>query len=160
MTTRYRITARVIRDGQPFTTEPEFGSSVDEAKARLWQWIHECGWAFVAWHDLFQIEEEPPTVTQIALRGHIADKMNEFTPGIVPGQQEFYHVAPDGTVSRWWLVPSATRPTAMILSSPITPLGIIPARAGMTATATPFHAIPERPPNDPPRRNLRPRQHV
>lgn len=105
MTTRYRITARVIRDGQPFTTEPEFGSSVDEAKARLWQWIHECGWAFVAWHDLFQIEEEPPTVTQIALRGHIADKMNEFTPGIVPGQQEFYHVAPDGTVSRWWLVP-------------------------------------------------------
>ena len=38
-------------------------------------------------------------------QGHIADKMQEFTPGIVPGQQEFYHVSPDGTVARWWLVP-------------------------------------------------------
>ena len=57
--TRYRITARVIRDGQPFTTEPEFGATVDDAKARLWQWVHECGWAFVAWNDLCRIEEVP-----------------------------------------------------------------------------------------------------
>ena len=36
---------------------------------------------------------------------NIEDKMNEFVPGIVPGQQEFYHVAPDGALTRWWLVP-------------------------------------------------------
>jgi hypothetical protein len=59
MSTRYRITARVIRDGEPITTEPEFGPTVDDAKARLRQWADECGWAFVAWHDLFQIEEVP-----------------------------------------------------------------------------------------------------
>jgi len=33
------------------------------------------------------------------------DKMNEFVPGIVPGQQEFYHVARGGAVTHWWLVP-------------------------------------------------------
>lgn len=36
---------------------------------------------------------------------NIEDKMNEFVPGIVPGQVEFYHVSPDGAVARWWLVP-------------------------------------------------------
>ena len=36
---------------------------------------------------------------------NIEDKMNEFVPGIVPGQVEFYHVADDGTVARWWIVP-------------------------------------------------------
>lgn len=37
----------------------------------------------------------------------IEDKMNEFVPGIVPGQQEFYYVAGDGdgAVTRWWIVP-------------------------------------------------------
>ncbi|TKD25129.1 hypothetical protein FBT96_03840 [Rhodobacter capsulatus] len=35
----------------------------------------------------------------------IEDKMNEFVPGIVDGQREFYHVAADGAVTRWWLVP-------------------------------------------------------
>ena len=93
MTTTYRITAAVIRDGEPFTTEPEFGPSVDEAKARLLQWIHECRWAFVAWHDLFQIDEVPlgfgcvrHHVTQLALRGNMEEKMQEFVPGIVWGQ--------------------------------------------------------------------------
>lgn len=90
MTTTYRITATVTRDGEPFTTEPEFGPTVDDAKARLLQWIHECGWAFVEWHDLFQIEEVPlgrPVVTQLALRGNMEEKMQEFVPGIVWGQQ-------------------------------------------------------------------------
>ena len=36
---------------------------------------------------------------------NIEDKMNEFVPGIVPGQQEFYHVAGDGAVTHWWIVP-------------------------------------------------------
>lgn len=90
MTIRYRITATVTRDGEPFTTEPEFGPTVDEAKARLWQWIHECGWAFVDWHDLFEVEEVPlgygcvtHRVTQLALRGNMEDKMQQFIPGIV-----------------------------------------------------------------------------
>jgi hypothetical protein len=41
----------------------------------------------------------------------ITDKMNEFVPGIVPGQVQFYHVAPDGTVARWWLTPGTFGPT-------------------------------------------------
>ena len=36
---------------------------------------------------------------------NIEDKMNEFVPGIVDGQREFYHVAIDGAVTHWWLVP-------------------------------------------------------
>ncbi len=35
----------------------------------------------------------------------IEDKMNEFAPGIVEEQIEFFHVADDGAVTRWWLVP-------------------------------------------------------
>lgn len=41
----------------------------------------------------------------------IEDKMNEFAPGIVPGQVEYLHVAPDGAVTRWWLVPGFGAPT-------------------------------------------------
>ncbi len=37
--------------------------------------------------------------------GNIEDKMNEFVLGIVDGQREFYHVAADGAVTHWWLVP-------------------------------------------------------
>lgn len=44
--------------------------------------------------------------------GNIEDKMNEFIPGIVDGQQEFYHVRADGgLVERWWIVPNTFGPT-------------------------------------------------
>jgi hypothetical protein len=43
--------------------------------------------------------------------GTIEDKLNEFVPGTVPGQQEFYHVEDDGTVVRWWIVPNTFGPT-------------------------------------------------
>jgi hypothetical protein len=76
MTTTYRITASVIRDGEPFITEPEFGPSVDETKARLLQWIRECGWTFVAWHDLFQIDDAP-----------LGYRVTKLAPDIVRGQQ-------------------------------------------------------------------------
>lgn len=42
----------------------------------------------------------------------IEDKMNEFVPGIVPGQQEFYHVAGNSAVMRWWIVPGTFGPTS------------------------------------------------
>ena len=48
--------------------------------------------------------------------GNIEDKMNEFIPGIVPGQQEFYHVQDDGTVVRWWIVPNTFGPTSYSLA--------------------------------------------
>ncbi len=35
----------------------------------------------------------------------IEDKMNEFVPGIVDDQRQFYHVEGDGAVTEWWLVP-------------------------------------------------------
>jgi len=41
----------------------------------------------------------------------IEDKMNEFLPGIAPGQVEHLHVAADGAVSRWWLVPGCGAPS-------------------------------------------------
>lgn len=112
---RYRITASVIRDGQPFITEPEFGPTVDDAKISLLQWIRDCGWEFVAWHDLVQIDTDPfgaIKVTAVQLRGNIADKMNGFIPGLVEGQVEFYHVAEDGAVTRWWLVPGSYGPNS------------------------------------------------
>lgn len=150
MTTTYRITANVIRDGVPFTTEPEFGPTVDDAKARLLQWIHECGWAFVAWHDLFQIEEVPlgygcvtHNVTQIALRGNMADKMQEFIPGIVEGQQEFYRVAADGAVSRWWLVPgSPGSPNTHNPGVTDHPLGVTPRPGWHDANGSPLPCDP------------------
>lgn len=49
--------------------------------------------------------------------GYIEDKMNEFTPGILPGQQEFYHVREDdGSVERWWIVPNTFGPTSYSLA--------------------------------------------
>lgn len=42
----------------------------------------------------------------------IEDKMNEFAPGIVEGQVEFYHVAGDGAVTHWWIVPGTFGPTS------------------------------------------------
>ena len=35
----------------------------------------------------------------------LRDRMNEFVPGIVDDQEEFFHVAPGGAVTHWWLVP-------------------------------------------------------
>ena len=112
METRYRITARVLRDGQPFTTEPEFGATEPEARARLAGWIADCGWTFIAWHDLFEVTDDPgqgirSREMNAEPRGGMADKMQQFVPGIVPGQREFFHVAASGTVERYWLVPGA-----------------------------------------------------
>ena len=109
MDTRYRITAKVIRDGQPFTTEPEFGATADEARARLAGWIAECGWTFIGWHDLFEVTDDPWQGTRAREmdpdpRGGMADKMQQFIPGIVPGQRRFYHVAASGTVEGHWIV--------------------------------------------------------
>ena len=59
MDTRYRITVRVIRDGKPFTTEPEFGATEPEVRQRLAAWIAECGWTLTGWHDLFEITDDP-----------------------------------------------------------------------------------------------------
>ena len=150
MTTQYRITADVIRDGEPFTTEPEFGATVDEAKARLLEWIHECGWAFVGWHDLFQIDEVPlgygsvtHNVTQLELRGNMADKMNEFIPGVVDGQLAFCHVAPDSTVSRWWLVPgSPGSPTSHHPSVTDHRLGLTPRPGWYSSDGSPLPCDP------------------
>lgn len=44
-------------------------------------------------------------------QGHIADKMQEFIPGMVEGQLEFFHAAEDGAVTRWWIVPGSYGPT-------------------------------------------------
>ena len=38
------------------------------------------------------------------------DKMQQFIPGIVPGQRLFYHVAASGTVEGHWLVPGTHGP--------------------------------------------------
>ena len=126
METHFRITARVIRDGQPFITEPETGPTADDSKSTLLQWIHECGWEFVAWNDLFQIDTAPfarPVVTPLPIRGNMADKMGEFLPGVVDGQQAFYHVAHDGTVARWWLVPGRYTSTSHLPNATDHPLG-------------------------------------
>ena len=56
----------------------------------------------------------------------ITDKMNEFVPGIVPGQAQFYHVAPDGTVARWWLTPGRYTSTVHHPSVTDHPLGDTP----------------------------------
>ena len=42
----------------------------------------------------------------------IEDKMNEFVPGIAPGQVEFFHFAADGAVTRWWIIPGQLAPSA------------------------------------------------
>ena len=58
--------------------------------------------------------------------GNMEDKMNEFIPGIVPGQQEFYHVEDDGSVERWWIVPNTFGPTIYHPSVTDHPLGDTP----------------------------------
>jgi hypothetical protein len=39
------------------------------------------------------------------------DKMQQFIPGIVEGQVEFFHVAEDGAVTAWWIVPGTFGPS-------------------------------------------------
>ena len=58
--------------------------------------------------------------------GNMEDKMNEFIPGIVPGQQEFYHVEDDGMVVRWWIVPGTFGPSIYHPSVTDHPLGDTP----------------------------------
>ena len=123
---------------------------MDEAKARLWEWIHVSGWAFVAWHDLFEIYEVPlgygsvtHNVTQLELGGNMADKMNEFIPGVVEGQHEFYHVAPNSAVSRWWLVPgSSGSPNAHTPGVTDHPLGVRPRPGWYSSEGTPLSCDP------------------
>mgnify|MGYP001199982159 CR=1 FL=1 len=42
----------------------------------------------------------------------LEDKMSEFAPGLAEVQVEFYRVADDGTVERWWIVPGTSGPTS------------------------------------------------
>ena len=72
----------------------------------------------------------------------IEDKMNEFLPGIVPGQREFYHVAPDGTVARWWLTPGIYGPNSHNPQVTDHPLGTAPRPGWYDATGTPLPCDP------------------
>lgn len=72
----------------------------------------------------------------------ITDKMNEFAPGIVPGQTEFYHVAPDGTVARWWLTPGTFGPTSHNPSVTDHPLDAHPRPGWHDASGKPIHEDP------------------
>ena len=71
----------------------------------------------------------------------IEDKMNEFVPGIVPGQMEFYHVAADGRVTRWWLVPGRHTSTTHGPAEDH-PLGTAPRPGWYDATGTPLPCDP------------------
>lgn len=62
-------------------------------------------------------------MTKRTTKGHMTDKMGEFLPGVVEGQQKFYHVAPDGTVARWWLVPGRYTSTSHLRDCTDHPLG-------------------------------------
>jgi len=55
----------------------------------------------------------------------MADKMQGFIPGIVPGQRRFYHVAASGTVEGHWLVPGTHGPQSHG-PAPDHPLGVGP----------------------------------
>ena len=72
---------------------------------------------------------------------NIEDKMNEFLPGIVDNQREFYHVAPDGAVMRWWLVPGRYTST---IHGPADdhPLGIAPRPGWHDGTGNPLPCDP------------------
>lgn len=72
----------------------------------------------------------------------IEDKMNEFVPGIVPGQAQFYHVAPDGTVSRWWLTPGRYTSTVHHPSVTDHPLGDTPRIGWHDSVGTPIPCDP------------------
>ena len=89
MTIRYRITATVTPRRGPFT-EPGFRPPVDEAKARLWQWIHgvRLGLRGLArpvlrWRSPLNYGCVNHRVTQLALRGNKPGQMQQFIPGIV-----------------------------------------------------------------------------
>lgn len=73
--------------------------------------------------------------------------MQEFIPGVVDGQAEFYHVAPDGlTITHFWLTPGRYGPT---ISGPAAdhPLGDPPHHPGWhDATGLP---LPRDPREDP-----------
>ena len=73
---------------------------------------------------------------------NIEDKMNEFVPGIVPGQALFYHVAPDGTVARWWLTPGTYGPTSHNPSVKDHPLGDTPRPGWHDASGNPLPRDP------------------
>ena len=69
------------------------------------------------------------------------DKMNEYVPGLVPGQVEFYHVAFDDAVTRWWLVPG--RYTSTIYGpADDHPLGTAPRPGWHDATGKPLPCDP------------------
>ena len=68
--------------------------------------------------------------------------MNEFVPGIVPGQALFYHVAPDGTVARWWLTPGIFGPTSHNPSVTDHPLGQHPRPGWHDASGNPLPRDP------------------
>jgi hypothetical protein len=72
----------------------------------------------------------------------ITDKMNEFAPGIVPGQAEFLHVAPDGTVARWWLTTGTYGPTSHHPCVTDHPLGQHPTPGWHDATGNPLPCDP------------------
>ena len=72
---------------------------------------------------------------------NIEDKMNEFVPGIVPGQMEFYHVAGDGRVTRWWMVPGRHTSTTYGPAEDH-PLGTAPRPGWYDATGTPLPCDP------------------
>lgn len=62
-------------------------------------------------------------MTKPPKKGHMAAKMQEFLPGVVDGQQAFYHAAPDGTVTRWWLVPGRYTSTSHLPDCTDHPVG-------------------------------------
>ena len=72
---------------------------------------------------------------------NIEDKMNEFIPGIVDDQQEFYQVAGDGAVTHWWLVPRRYTST---ISGPADkhPLGNSPCAGWYDEAGTPLPCDP------------------
>lgn len=72
---------------------------------------------------------------------NIEDKMNEFLPGIVGGQREFYQVEADGAVTRWWLVPG--RHTSSIHGrADDHPLGTAPRPGWHDASGNPLPCDP------------------
>ena len=127
-----RIRGLILRDGESAATV--YGNSrlalliVHDPEATRRDMLEE-GWDaedFPGWTD----------------RGHMADKMQAFIPGVVDGQQEFYHVAPDGTVARWWLTPGIFGPTSHNPSVTDHPLGDTPRPGWHDADGNPLPRDP------------------
>lgn len=72
----------------------------------------------------------------------LRDRMNEFVPGIVDDQQEFYHVAPGGAVTHWWLVPGKPGCPAIYGAVESHPLGDAPRPGWYDASGHPFPCDP------------------